>query len=184
MSDQIIQIAQRMKALREISEETSASVAEALSVSEETYLKYENGELDVPASFLLNFANHFRVELTEVLTGTSARLHMYCLTRKDQGIQVERRKAYKYQHLAFNFQHKKAEPFHVTVDPQPEGAPVSLNEHPGQEFDYLLEGRLLLRIGEQELMLQPGDSLYYDSTVPHGMQAMDDKPAKFLAIIF
>ena len=96
---------------------------------------------------------------------------------------MERRKEYKYQNLAYNFINKKAEPFLVTVEPEPEGTSVHLNNHPGQEFDYLLEGTLKIVLGDKEIILNEGDSLYYDSNINHGMQALNGKSAKFLAII-
>jgi quercetin dioxygenase-like cupin family protein len=105
------------------------------------------------------------------------------LTRKDKGASVERQKAYKYQSLAQHFIHKKAEPFLVTVEPGMEEAPVHLNSHPGQEFNYILEGTLLISIEGRELVLNEGDSLFFDSNAPHGMKALNGQVAKFLAII-
>ena len=82
-------------------------------------------------------------------TGAEPRLHTYPLTRNGKGVSVERRKDYKYQSLAHNFIHKKAEPFLVTVEPEEAETPVSYNSHPGQEFDYVLAGTL--KVGRQRL---------------------------------
>ena len=111
------------------------------------------------------------------------RLHTYALVRKGKGVSVERRKQYRYQSLAYNFIHKKAEPFLVTVEPALTGEPVSFNSHPGQEFNFVLDGTLKVIIDGHELVLEEGDSLFFDSSVNHGMQAMNNKPARFLAII-
>ena len=97
---------------------------------------------------------------------------------------VERREAYKYQNLAANFIHKKAEPFLVTVEPKPSEGNVSKNSHPGQEFNYILEGRMKYYIHENEIVLEEGDSIFFDSNYPHAMESLDGKPARFLAIIF
>jgi mannose-6-phosphate isomerase-like protein (cupin superfamily) len=72
----------------------------------------------------------------------------------------------------------------VEAATETENKPLSLNSHPGQEFDYVLEGRLLISIGGHEMELEPGDCVYYDSTEPHGMKALGGKPARFLAFIF
>jgi quercetin dioxygenase-like cupin family protein len=96
---------------------------------------------------------------------------------------VDRKKQYHYLSLAYNFVGKKGEPFMVTIDPKEEGDDVSLSSHPGQEFNYMVEGRLKIFIDGHEAILETGDSLYFDSTKPHGMKALDDKPAKLLAII-
>ena len=78
---------------------------------------------------------------------------------------------------------RKADPFIVTVEPKPENTPIHFNSHEGQEFNLVIEGRMLLNINGKELILNPGDSLYFDSSIPHGMMALDDKTVKFLAVI-
>ena len=183
MSEQIRLIAARIKELREISGISVEKLAQELNITKEQYELYESGTCDLPMSFLYSVANYFNVELTAILTGENPKLRTWCLVRKGKGVSVERRKQYKYQSLAFNFINKKAEPFIVTVEPEPGDAPVHYNSHPGQEFNYVLEGKLKVYINNQELVLNEGDSLYYDSSAYHGMKALDGKPAKFLAII-
>lgn len=184
MSDQIKQIAIRIRDLREISGLTVEVLAKELNISKETYMEYESGNVDIPVSFLYELANKFRVELTAILTGEDPKLRAYALVRNGKGVSVERRKEYKYQSLAYNFAHKKAEPFLVTVDADSDDAPIHLNSHPGQEFNYLLEGSLKIIINNHEVILNAGDSLYFDSGYSHGMKALNGKPAKFLAVIF
>ena len=77
---------------------------------------------------------------------------------------------------------KKSEFFIVTVDPKEDKTP-SLNNHPGQEFNYILEGSLKLFIHNNEIELNPGDSVIFDSTHKHAMVALNNKPAKFLAVL-
>jgi len=60
---------------------------------------------------------------------------------------------------------------------------VNYNSHPGQEFNYVIEGVLKVIINGHEIILNEGDSLFFDSGAKHGMKAMNGKPAKFLAII-
>lgn len=184
MSEQIMQIATRIKDLREISGISIETLANEFHISKDTYQEYESGKADIPVSFLYEVANKFKVELSAILTGEGPRLHTYFLVRKGKGINIDRRKEYKYQSLAYNFAHKKAEPFLVTVDPEPDQAPVHYNSHPGQEFNYVLEGTLKIVINEHELILNEGDSLFFDSSANHGMKAIGNQPAKFLAIIF
>jgi transcriptional regulator with XRE-family HTH domain len=183
MEETIKEIAERIKGLRDIVGISIEEMAKELKISTELYQEYENGTVDIPASSLYVLAQHFNVELTALLTGEDPRLHSYSLTRNGKGVSVERRKDYKYQNLALNFIHKKAEPFLVTVNPDAADVPVHLNNHPGQEFDYVLEGTLKIVLENHELILNEGDSLFYDSNIGHGMKALNDKPAKFLAII-
>ncbi len=184
ITEEIKQIAARIRELREIFDVPLDTLAKEFDIDSELYASYESGNTDIPVGVLTQVAHRFDVELTSLLTGEEPRLHTYSLTRKGKGVTVERRKAYKYLGLAHNFIDKKAEPFLVTVEPKPEGTPISLNEHPGQEFNYMLEGTLKLVIGGRELILEEGDSLYFDSSVDHGMQALHGKTARFLAVIF
>ena len=184
MSDQIKQIALRLKELREIEEISPQTFAEELKLEPEVYMEYEKGDADIPISLLCDAASKLNVDLTTLLTGTQPRLNMYSYVKNGTGLDVERSKQYKYKNLAYNFSNKKAEPFLVTVDPLPDDAPISLNSHPGQEMDYILEGTVVIKIGESLITMNEGDTLYYDATHPHGMKAIGDKPAKFLAIIF
>jgi len=183
MSEQIRVIAERIKELREISGASLETLAKEFNISKETYMEYESGNADIPISFLYKISNRFNVELTAILTGEGPRLHTYSLVRKGKGVSVERRKQYKYQSLAYNFVHKKAEPFLVTVEPEPDGAQVHYNSHPGQEFNYMLEGSMKVIINGYEIILNEGDSLFFDSNLNHGMKVMNNKPARFLAII-
>ncbi len=182
MEEQIKQIAERLKGMREVLEISTAEAAKTCGIEKEEYLKYESGEHDIPVSILHRMSQAYHFELTTLLSGEEPRMHSYSLTRKDKGIVVDRRKAYKYQSLAGNFLNRKAEPFIVTVDPKEETT-ISYNTHPGQEFNYMLEGKMKFFIGDREMILNPGDSVYFDSGLPHSMKAEDGKTAKFLAII-
>ncbi len=182
MSDQVKQIAMRIQDLREISGYTVEQVAEHTGVTAEEYATYESGAVDIPISFLLELSNFFNVDTTTILTGESPRMSVYSVTRQNMGVDIQRRHHYTYKNLAYNFNHRKIEPLLVTVSP--EANPImETNSHPGQEFDYVLEGTLRLKIGDQEMVLGPGDSVYYDSNYPHAMQAADDQPCRFLAMV-
>lgn len=183
MSDQIKQIAARIKDLREIAGLSAETLSKELVVPVETYRQYESGEVDIPIGFLFEAAKRYNVELTAILTGEDPKLRTYCLVRKDKGMKVDRRNPYKYLNLAFNFVNKKAEPFLVTVEPDESGSPVNYNSHPGQEFNYVIEGTLQIYIDGHQLILNEGDSLYFDSSINHGMKALNGKKARFLAII-
>jgi transcriptional regulator with XRE-family HTH domain len=183
MIEQIKQIAERIKELREISNISIETLAKELGISVNKYLEYESGNLDIPVSFLYKIAHRFDVELSVLLSGENPKLHIYSVVRKGKGLIVERRKQYNYESLAYNFINKKAEPFIVTVDPQPETSPVQFNFHAGQEFNYVIEGTLKIIIDEHEVILNEGDSIYFDSAFNHAMKALNNKKAKFLAIV-
>jgi quercetin dioxygenase-like cupin family protein/DNA-binding transcriptional regulator YiaG len=183
MQEKIKEIATRVRELRELSDLTVEQMAEFLNIPVEKYQEYESGNEDIPASVLFEIAQKLGVDMALLLTGEEPRMHIFTVTRKGKGVSVERRKQYKYQNLASNFIHKKAEPFMVTVNPKPEGSKLSTNSHPGQEFDYLLEGTLKLHIHSHEIILEEGDSIFFDSNYAHAMQALGNKPATLLAVV-
>ena len=183
MTEQIRQIAERIRGLRDIAHLSVESCARDLGVSPDTWRSYEGGQADIPASFLYQVAGKFGVELASLLTGEEPRLRVFALTRAGRGVRVERRRDYGYQSLAFNFVDKKMEPFLITVEPRPEQEPVPVNVHPGQEFTYVLEGNLKVVVDSHEMLLSPGDSLYFDARHPHGMKAVGGTTARFLAVI-
>ena len=96
---------------------------------------------------------------------------------------LERRKQYRYESLAFNFIHKKAEPFMVTIDPNTESASPEFNSHPGQEFNFVMKGTMMSIIDGHEIILNEGDSIYFDSSYNHAMKALNNEQVKFLAIV-
>lgn len=183
MTEQIRLIAERLKGFRDIEGLSAETLAIELNISITTYNAYEKGETDIPVGFLMNFAQRFGIELSLLLTGEDPKLKTYSVVRKGKGLKVERRKQYKYENLAYNFVDKKAEPFMVTVEPSAGDAPVEFNSHPGQEYNYVIEGSMKLCIDNHEVVLNEGDSIYFDSGHKHAMKALNNAPVKFLAII-
>jgi transcriptional regulator with XRE-family HTH domain len=183
MSEQIKQIAERIRGIREIVGLTAETASEKIGVELLTYLSYESGETDIPMSFLYEAANVFGIDLLELIKGESPKLHSFNVVRKDKGINVDRHKDYKYQSLAFNYANKKMEPFMVWLSPEKENVPASFSSHAGQEFNYILEGTVKIIIDGHDVILNEGDSIYFDSALYHGMKTVDGKPARFLAII-
>jgi transcriptional regulator with XRE-family HTH domain len=181
MTEQLKEIGTRLAALREICEMTTAEIAEKMGISEEEYISYENGEKDFSFSFLYNAASILGVDVLDIMSGESPKLSICAVVRKGEGYAIERRSAYDYRHLAFTFRKKKAEPFLVTVEPRDE-TPV-LHDHEGQEFNYMVSGSMRFFIGDISYDLEEGDSVYFDSSVPHAMKALGSKPAKFIAVV-
>jgi len=182
MTEQVMQIAMRVKALREDCGYSVTEVASKCGISDEEYANYESGRVDLPISLLLKLADLYDVDTTLLLTGQSPRLSVCALTRKNMGVTIERAKHYIYKNLAYNFNHRKIEPLLVTCEPTA-NRDMSTNSHEGHEFDYVLEGTMRLKVGDQEMVLSEGDSCYYDSMHPHAMQSVGDKKCVFLAIV-
>ena len=183
MEEQLKQIAARVREMREILDMSPEAAAGACGFTPEKYRQLESGEIDIPVSVLHKLARAFDIEVTTLLSGEEPRMHAYTLTRKGHGIEMERRQAYKYQALAANFINRKADPFIVTVEPKPEEENVDFSTHPGHEFDLVLKGTLNFYLNNKKMVLNEGDSIYFDSSLPHGMKAAGDQACEFLAVI-
>ena len=181
MDEAIKQIAERLRGLRDVLELTTEEVARDCGIEQSEYEQAETGNYDISVSMLQKIARQYHIALDALMFGEEPKMSTYFLTRAGKGISVERTKAYKYQSLAAGFKDRKADPFIVTVEPNDN--PIHYNTHDGQEFNLVIEGRLLLSVGGKELVLNEGDSLYFNSALPHGMKALDGKTVKFLAII-
>jgi mannose-6-phosphate isomerase-like protein (cupin superfamily) len=181
MNDQIKQIAERLKGLRDSLDLSVEDMAMQCEKQVSEIELYESGDVDIPMSYLFDVAQNLGVDTSTLISGVEPRMKSYFLTRNGKGVSVERTKVYKYQALASGFKNPVSEPFEVTVEPNEN--PIYLNTHAGQEFNYVLEGRLQFRINDKDLILGEGDCIYFDSSNPHGMKALDGKPVKFLAII-
>ena len=142
MTEDIKQIGQRLKGLRDVLDIEAQEVADLCGISLEQYEKMERGESELSVANLQKIAREYKVDLDVLLFGEEPHMSNYFLTRSGQGLSVQRRKAYHYESLASGFRGRKAEPFIVTVEPKPEDAPRESNSHPGQEFNMVFEGQL------------------------------------------
>ena len=174
MDDKIKQIAERLRGLRDVLELTAEDIARDCDISAEEYRLAETGEYDISVSMLQKIARKYGIALDALMFGEEPKMSSYFLTRAGKGTSIERTRAYKY---------RSADPFIVTVEPKPDNEPIHYNSHTGQEFNLVLEGRMLINIEGKELILNEGDSLYFNSKLPHGMKALDGKTVRFLAVI-
>ena len=179
--DQIKEISERLANLREICDVSMEEMAQKLEMTVEEYASHEGGDADFSISFLCKAAEILGVDMVDLMSGDSPRLSACTVVKKGKGLAVRRNEEYDYKHLAYTFRNKKAEPFLVTVDPN--GKVPVLNSHEGQEFDYVISGKLLFYIDDSCYELSKGDSIYFDSTLPHAEKAVGDKPAQFIAVV-
>ena len=179
----IIDVSTRLRGLRDGLDLSVEQIAQDCAVTPEEYTEYESGKKDIPVSFLHRISAKYGVELTALLFGEEPKMQAYFVTRAGKGVKVERTKAYSYQDLAAGFAHRVVSPFIVTVEPVDADKPITMNSHQGQEFNYVLQGRMEIVVGGKSKILNPGDSIMFDATLPHGMRTTGGETVKFLAII-
>lgn len=177
------EIAQRIAGARDAADLTVEEVAEKLGISVETYKAYEAGTMDVPLGDIPQLAALFNTDPFAIFTGINSHTKVYSVTRNGKGPVVERNSAYHYESLNAAFTGAKVMPYIVTVLPNSGNELIHLNSHPGEEFDRVIEGRLEMLVDGHSVILDVGDTIYFDATKMHGMRALDGKAAKFLAVI-
>ena len=175
------EIGLRVASLREMCEISAHDMAEKLEISEDDYIAFEHGEYDFAISTLNNIALILGVDILDIISGESPRLSTCTVVKKGKGFVVNRNPGYEFSHLAYTFKDKKAEPFLVTIEPN--GNPPVMDEHEGQEFDYVLSGHMMLYIGDICYELNEGDSAYFDSTIPHAHKVIGENAAQFIALV-
>lgn len=173
------QVSSRIRELRDVLDISCEEVAGRVGVSMEEYAAYEKGETYPPISVLYNIAAVFNVDPAELMTGEEPKMDEYALTRREHDIKVRRTDSYSYHALAFAFRNRDMDPMIVDLKHTEK---TELTTHPGQEFNYVLDGEVEVTMGERTFVLLPGDSFYLDPAIPHGHRAVTPR-ARFLTVI-
>ena len=181
----IHEIAERIKVLREIEGLSYAEMANLTGVSEQEYIDCEAGKTDLNFGFLYRCANALKINVTDIIEGYSPNLKSYTVTRSGSGQMVGKAHGMTYYNLASAFKSRIAEPLYVVskYSESAQDTPLDLTTHSGQECDIIIDGQLLVQIGNHKEILGPGDSIYYDSDKPHGLRAVGGKDCLFYAIV-
>ena len=185
LNTQLMEVAYRIREMREISGFTQEEMAKKTDASTAEYANYEAGNADFPFTFIHKCAQAFGIGITDLLEGDSAKLSSYTVTRKGQGQPAAKEDGIEIDSLAPLFRNKIAEPYWVRYDysETQQNRPIHLTNHVGQEFDLVLNGSLKVQIGEHIEVLNEGDSIYYNSATPHGMIAVGGAECLFLAVV-
>ncbi|MBQ6898560.1 MAG: AMP-binding protein [Clostridia bacterium] len=183
--NQLFEVARRIKEMRSICDYSVEEMAAKTEVTPEQYASFESGAEDLPFSFIHKCALAFDIGITDLLEGHSAKLTSYTVTRKGEGQTTAKENGIEIQNLAPLFKDKLADPYWVRYEYSAdlENKPVHTVTHAGQEFDMVISGTLMVRVGDHTEILHEGDSIYYKSSTPHGMIAVDGRDCTFLAFV-
>ena len=139
MDEQLKQIGERLRGLRDVLDIPVSEMAETIGISADKYEKIEQGEADITISNLMKIAHKYGISTEELIFAETPHMKSYFVVRHGQGVSIERTKVYKYQSLVSGFVGHKADVFIVTVEPKPGARTIYKNTHPGQEFNMVLE---------------------------------------------
>jgi acetyl-CoA synthetase len=185
IDQRLMEIANRIRELREIEGLSPGDMARETGVSVGEYLACEAGSSDLNFAFLYRCALALNVDITDIIEGASPTLTSYTITRNGAGQRIEQAHGMVYYNLAHAFKNRTTEPLRVTAiyDPDAENRAIEVTTHAGQECDIVLKGTLKIRIGDHTEVLHEGDTAYYDSATPHGMIAVGGQDCIFYAIV-
>ena len=185
LDSKIKDMASRIKELRELLDITPEQMAAKTDTTVDEYLECEAGLHDLNFTFIYRCAGAFGVNVTDIIEGASPKLKSYTVTRVGGGQKISQAHGMTYYNLAYAFQNRIAEPLYVRsiYDPEAEKRPIDVTSHEGQECDIVVEGTLMVQVGEHKEILGPGDSIYFDSATPHGMIATGGTDCIFYAIV-
>jgi len=185
MTYKIKEIAGRIRELREITGLSVEEMAKRTDLSVEEYLQCEAGNRNLSIAFLYRCTLSFGVDMGDLLEGKSPKLRSYALTRRGEGQRIEEAHHMVGYNLASGFRNRIALPLYMELSYRSgaEHEDIELVTHEGQECDIVIRGHMKIQIGEHSEILHPGDCIYYDSSTPHGMIAVDGEDCAFYAIV-
>ncbi len=181
-------IGERIRALRKAKGWSLVELAEQSEIPEATLYSIEGHLVSPPLGNLVSLARVFEIPMGNFFgdNGDSAS----CIVRKGDRKTISRFNStdgkgggYSYESLGHEKKNRHMEPFIVTLTPT-ESTQLELNQHIGEELLFVLEGQVEVKLLDQAEILNPGDSIYYDSTMPHVISCHGKEPATMLAVIY
>jgi transcriptional regulator with XRE-family HTH domain len=183
-----IRVGEKIKTLRERKGLSLKEVADLTGFSTALLSQMENHLVSPSLGTMIKLARAFGVRVGDFLGETEG--EPYTIVRKDERKTVSRfaskdgvKYGYSYESLGFDKKDRHMEPFIVTLEPATVKA-AKTSVHEGEEFIFVLEGEMEVIFGNHTDVLYPGDSIYYDSTIPHRVQCHQDKMTRILAVLF
>jgi transcriptional regulator with XRE-family HTH domain len=180
-------LGRRIQARRVERRITLDALAQRTGFSKGYLSRIENGKKTPPLDTLARIARALGTDLNLLLTQASepaaARSPFFSVVRAGGRERVERPESahgYAYESLVSGDAPRYMQPYLIRL-PREFTAP-GLSEHDGQEFMHVLRGRIEWQIGGELLVLEPGDSVYLDSRIPHRARALDGE-AEALVVI-
>jgi len=184
-----LKIGDKMKELRQKNRYTFQDLSAKTGLTREYLLQVENNELVPPVATLLKLAKALHVNMSYFFQD-QAGSDKIAVTRVRERTRVERRPHhqkdevnYVYEALEAHKADKQMQPFLVEFPPQDTSQMIFVS-HEGEEFLHLLEGKLEFRSIDRVEVLDPGDSIYFESDVSHSFRCLGDKPARAIVVVW
>jgi len=184
-----LKIGNKLRELRLKNQYTLQDLAAKTDLSKPFISQIENGHVVPPIATLLKLARALNVGMAYFFQDEET-TDKISLTRKHERVKIDRRPHhqkgevnYVYEALETKKTNKQMEPF-LVMFPVQETSDMVFVSHEGEEFLYLLEGKLEFRSIERVELLEPGDSIYFESDISHSFRCVGDKPAKAIVVVW
>ena len=184
-----LKIGSKVRELRQKKHYTLQDVAAKTGLSKPFLSQIENDHVVPPVATLLKLARAFDVGLAYFFQDKVG-VDRIAITRRDERVRVEKRPHhrkgevnYMYEALDTKKTNKHMEPFLVEFPVQETSEMIFMN-HEGEEFLHVLEGTLEFRSIDRVEVLQPGDSIYFESELSHSFRCLGEKSAKAIVVVW
>jgi transcriptional regulator with XRE-family HTH domain len=185
-----LDIGQKIRTLRRRKTLTLKNVSDRTGLSKPLLSQIENNLTAPPIATLLKISKALGVAIGHFFQERVSSERISIVRAGDRATAVRRRGnlgddrvGYRYEALAGSMSDKNMEPFLVDIEPRnPED--LIFYQHRGEEFIFVLEGRLEFRGGDQVINLDVADSIYFDSSIAHALRGLGDLPAKAIGVIY
>ena len=171
-----------IRRIREQKNITREDLSRSITMSQSDLENIEEQTVEPAVSDLLKIAGALGTDITALISGSKLSDKHVVVTRKEGRPSMERRGAYDYEFLASSFAGRHIEPFIIEVFEQPKEA-LDFSHHIGEEFHYVIEGTVCIVLGSEEHTLTQGDSIYFDSSLPHALRGVGGS-AKILTVLY
>ncbi|MDY6838034.1 MAG: XRE family transcriptional regulator [Thermodesulfobacteriota bacterium] len=180
-------VGHRVKMVRQKKGLTIEDVGQRTGLSPAYLDQIEADEVSPPLGVLIRMAKALDMKLGRFIS--TGEVKPFTVVRKDEGRIISRytsaqgdQYGYTYESLAPDKKDRHMEPFMITLVPS--GAKKELSTHAGQEFIHVLKGALEVTLKDHQAVLYPGDSIYFDSSVPHLVRCHGDEETVILAVLY
>lgn len=183
-----IRVGEKIKELRERKGLSLKELADLTGFSTALLSQMENHLVSPSLGTIIQLARSLGIKVGDFFGETEG--EPFTIVRKGERKKVSRfaskdgvKYGYSYESLGFDKKDRHMEPFIVTLEP----ATVKTSKtsvHEGEEFIFVLEGEMEVILGNHTDVLYPGDSIYYNSNIPHRVQCHQEKVTKILAVLY
>jgi quercetin dioxygenase-like cupin family protein len=168
-------VGERIKSMREKQKLTVDQLAKKAGYEPDFIEQIESGDIAPPVGALIQISKAMAIESAALLA---------------EDKKIERRKSYKKRTKSYSYtslnpgsEDKSLWAYMVVLDPKKDHKMVEF-KHEGEEFVYVLEGRVEVQVGKEANILKKGDSLHFDSSTPHNLRNLSTKKSRLLVVVY